>query len=148
MKVIVDTNIAFSAICNSNGKIARIMLHPKSKFNFYSTTQLLNEIDEHSGKLKKLTKFTDKEFSKVKRIIVNKIRFINPGLIPVQVYKRVLKLTSSVDIDDTEFVALAEHLKGKLWTGDKVLSSGLMKVNWNRFITTDELLSLTFSKKA
>jgi len=44
-----------------------------------------------------------------------------------------------VDIDDTEFVGLTEHVRGKFWSGDKELRNGLIKKGWNRFITTDEL---------
>ena len=33
MRIIVDTNIAFSAILNTNSKIGKIILHPKSKCN-------------------------------------------------------------------------------------------------------------------
>jgi predicted nucleic acid-binding protein len=35
MRIVVDTNVVFSAMLNSNSKIAKIFLHPKSKFNFY-----------------------------------------------------------------------------------------------------------------
>ena len=48
MRIVVDTNIVFSAILNTNSNIARIILHPKSNLHFYSTEQLLNEIEEHS----------------------------------------------------------------------------------------------------
>lgn len=53
MRIIVDTNIAFSAILNTNSIFARIILQPKTKLNFYSTDLLLIEIDEHKEKLKK-----------------------------------------------------------------------------------------------
>lgn len=47
MRIVVDTNIAFSAILNTNSKIARILLQPKRKLNFYSTEQLSREIKQH-----------------------------------------------------------------------------------------------------
>ncbi|MBE9460647.1 PIN domain-containing protein [Dyadobacter subterraneus] len=47
MRIVVDTNIAFSAILNTNSRIAQILLLPKSRLNFYSTEQLLTEISEH-----------------------------------------------------------------------------------------------------
>jgi hypothetical protein len=34
---------------------------------------------------------------------------------------------------------LAEHIKGKLWSGDKELQKGLIKKGWNKFISTEEL---------
>jgi predicted nucleic acid-binding protein len=53
MIIVVDTNKVFSAILNSNGKIGRILLYPPSHLRFYSTTQLLSEIDQNSEKIKK-----------------------------------------------------------------------------------------------
>ena len=121
MRIIVDTNIVFSAILNSNSKIARIIFQPKTSLNFYSTTKLLEEIKEHKIKIKAITKLSDEELDRIITLITNKIRFINYNLIPI------------------EIVALTEHIKGKFWTGDKVLIKGLQKKNWNKFINIDEL---------
>lgn len=52
MRIVIDTNIAFSAILNSNSRISKIILYPKSKLNLYSTDQLQYELAEHWSKLK------------------------------------------------------------------------------------------------
>lgn len=147
MRIVIDTNIAFSAILNTNSKIARILLQPRSRFNFYSTEQLLDEIEEHRSKIKQLSDFSDLELNRVIKLITNRIRFINIRLVSKESYKLAETLTVDVDIDDTEFVALTEHMRGKFWSGDKELQRGLMKKGWNKFITTDELYEKVISKK-
>jgi predicted nucleic acid-binding protein len=147
MRIVIDTNIAFSAILNTNSKIARILLQPKSRFNFYSTEQLLNEIEEHQSKIKQLSDYSDQELNRVIKLITNRIRIINIRLVSKESYKRAEALTVNVDIDDTEFVALTEHIRGKFWSGDRELQRGLMKKGWNKFITTDELYEKIIKKR-
>jgi len=53
MRIVVDTNIVFSAILNTNSKISQIILQPKSRLNLYSTNQLEYELAEHWINLKK-----------------------------------------------------------------------------------------------
>lgn len=139
MRIVVDTNIVFSAILNSNNKIARILLQPKSKVNFYSTEQLLGEIKEHREKIKKISDYSDVELDRVVELVTKRIRFINVRLISKDSYQIAEKLTQNIDIDDTEFIALTEHLRAKLWTGDKELQKGLKKKGWVKFISTEEL---------
>lgn len=139
MRIVVDTNIAFSAILNTESKIARILLQPKTRLNFYSTVQLLREIEEHKEKIKKLSNYSDQELDRIIVLINNKIRFINLRLIPKESYNFAESLTQDIDIDDTEFVALTEHIKGRFWSGDRELQKGLIKKGWNKFITTEEL---------
>jgi predicted nucleic acid-binding protein len=142
MRIVVDTNIAFSAILNTNSLIGRIFLKPKSRLNFYSTDLLLIEIQEHKNKLKRLSGFTDEEFEKSVLIITNKIRFIDARLIPQSVLIQAQEMLKDIDIDDTEFVALTNHIHGRLWSGDKMLQNGLKQKKWNKFIATHELIDL------
>jgi len=142
MRIIVDTNIAFSAILNTNSKIGKILLHPKSKLNFYSTNNLKLELEKHKTKLKKLSGYSELDFQNVYTLVIDKIRFIHVKLIPNIIYQKALELTAKIDIDDTEYVALTEHSKGKLWTGDKQLIRGLDNLNWKKTISTNELFDM------
>jgi len=146
MRIVVDTNIAFSAILNTNSQIARIFLQPKTRFNFYSTEQLLAEIEEHRSKLKRISKLNDIDLARSIFLITQRIRFINIGLIPKEKYQHAESLTHDVDIDDTEFVALTEHINGKFWSGDKILRNGLIKKRWNKFVSTDDLYKIMIGR--
>ena len=131
MRIVIDTNIVFSAVLNTNSRIARIILQPKSSFNFYSTEQLLSEIHKHKDKIKKLSNYYEDELDRMISLITKRIRFINVRLIPKSIYDKAEILLYDVDEDDCEFVALTDHIKGKLWSGDKELREGLLKKKWN-----------------
>lgn len=139
MRVVIDTNIVFSAILNTNSKFSKIILQPKSKLNLYSTEQLEYELAEHWNKLKRLSKYSDIDLHKAVTLITSRIRFINVGLIPRKLFIKAAELTTNIDIDDTEFVALTEHIRGKLWTGDKELIKGLRRKKWDKLISSEEL---------
>ena len=146
MRVVIDTNIVFSAILNTNSWIASIILTPKSRLHFYSTDLLLIEILKHKNKLKQIAGFTDSEIDKTITIITCKIRFIDAYLIPSSLFISTQDLLRDIDPDDTEFVALTSHIHGRLWSGDKVLQNGLTKKGWNKFISTNELYSIIHNK--
>ncbi len=143
MRIVVDTNIAFSSILNTNSKIARIILQPRSRLNFYSTEQLKREIEEHRLKILALTNYSEPELDRVIELITRKIRFVNIELISKQSYMRAISLTQDIDVDDAEFIALTEHLRGWFWSGDKELRDGLLPKGWDRFISTSELFDKT-----
>ena len=144
MRLVVDTNIAFSAILNTNSKIAKIILKPKSGLNLYSTDQLQIEIGNHWNKLKKISGYSEGELFKIVALINQRIKFINVELIPLKLLIKAENTVCDIDIDDAEFVALTEHIKGKLWTGDKDLIKGLKKKGWDKVVTTDLLYKETF----
>jgi predicted nucleic acid-binding protein len=147
MRIVIDTNIAFSAILNTNSLFGRIILQPKSRLHFYSTDLLSFEIEGHKDKLKRLGGYNDFELNKSISLITSRIKFIDANLIPSNVLRNSQKLLENIDIDDTEFVALATHIRGRLWSGDKVLQKGLIKKGWTKFVSTDELYQLMDSKK-
>ncbi len=63
MKIIVDTNIVFSTILNSNSRIGKIILNAKGHFQFFTCNYLRTEIQRHRNKLLKLTKLTENNLS-------------------------------------------------------------------------------------
>jgi len=147
MRVVVDTNIVFSAILNTNTRIAIILLSPNNRLNFYSTEQLLCEIEVHKKKIQNISNYSDYELDRIIKLITSKIRFINVRIIPKKAYQFAESLCSDVDIDDTEFVALTDHIKGKLWSGDRELIKGLTKKGWDQFISAGDLFERIMKRK-
>jgi predicted nucleic acid-binding protein len=147
MRIVVDTNIAYSAILNTNSNIARILLQPRSRFHFYSTDLLLEEIREHKEKIISFANYSNEEFAIIVRLITSKIRFIDLNLIPKNILFSAENLVNDVDADDTEFVALTDHIRGRLWSGDRELQKGLKSKGWNKFISTADLTELILKIK-
>ena len=139
MKIIIDTNIVFSAILNSNSKIGKILLNAKKYFKFYSCDYLRIEILRHRKKLMKLTKLTEVDLAELEELITHKITFINERLIPQDLLLKTELLLKSIDPNDIAFVALTKHLKGKLWTGDMQLYNGLKAKRFKDIILTADL---------
>ena len=139
MKIIVDTNIVFSGILNSNNQIGKILINSNKHFEFYSCDFLKVEIHKHQEKLLKLTKLSREELNELEMLVTSNINFLNEGLIPKRDFMEALDLLEGIDIKDTPFVALTNYLKGTLWTGDKVLLNGLKAKNFKKVIATSDL---------
>ncbi len=140
MRIVVDTNIVFSAILNSSGNLGKILIHSKKHFQLYSCHYLREEIFEHQNKLLKLIKLTENELLELIDLTTRNIEFLNEAVIPEKTILKAYELVKEVDENDTVFVALTKHLKGsKLWTGDKKLIAGLQKKAFKQIISTAEL---------
>lgn len=61
MKIIVDTNIIFSTLLNSNGSIGDILFNSDKYFEFYSCSYMRDEIHKHWERLKKISKLSDQQ---------------------------------------------------------------------------------------
>ena len=139
MKIIVDTNIVFSAILNSNSRIGKILLNSKEHFQFFTCNYLRTEIQRHRNKLLKLTKLTEDQLSELEDLLTQHITFIDERLIPQDLLIKTEIQLKAIDPDDTVFVALTKHLEGKLWTGDLQLYNGLKAKRFKNIILTSEL---------
>ena len=142
IKVIVDTNIIFSSILNSNSTIGDLIFNSNPVFKFYSCNYMQSEIEKHWSKLKRISKLTDNNLNISRLKIFNHVYFINEELVPEKTWLKAEQLVSKIDIDDSDFVALTEYLKGKLWTGDKQLYNGLHRMHYKRVVNTQELFTL------
>jgi putative PIN family toxin of toxin-antitoxin system len=139
MKVVVDTNIVFSAILNANSSIGQILLYSGDVIEFYSSSYLQVEIRNHLNKIQKRTNLDNATLSELIEILYSKINFISEELIPREILIIADNFTRDIDFDDVLFVALSIHLQCELWTGDKSLVNALNARGFNQFITTQEL---------
>jgi predicted nucleic acid-binding protein len=138
-KIIVDSNIIFSAILNSQSKIGQLILDGSRYFDFYSVSQLRLEILLHRSKIMKLSGYNENVFSEIFQLMVSKIKFIDDILVPDKKLKEAVHLVSDIDESDMIFVAMTEHLKAILWTGDKKLINGLNRKGYHNIISTEKL---------
>jgi predicted nucleic acid-binding protein len=142
MKIVVDTNIIFSALLNSNSAISDLLLNSRPYFDFYSCSYMQYEIRKHWEKLKKISKLSEEELQISYMHVLSKIKFLNEEIIPTEIWLTAESIVKDIDIDDVDFVAISIFLKATLWTGDKVLYSGLKVQNFKKLLNTSELLAL------
>ena len=71
--------------------------------------------------------------------ICKDITFISEEQIRLSTWIEAEKLVAEIDPKDTHYIAYSKHFRCKIWSGDKVLMSGLSKKGFTNFITTDEL---------
>lgn len=140
-KLIVDSNIIFSAILNTNSQIAQILLTGEDFYEFYAPKYLRSEIWEHQEKIKKIAKLNDEDFIEVYELVLKNVTILNHSIVDKKNYKEAFELCENIDVDDIPFVAFSQYLKCKLWTGDKKLIKGLNRKRFKRIITTDKLFN-------
>ena len=85
---------------------------------------------------------TEDELEELEGLLTHKITFINEGLIPHELLAKTETLLKSIDPNDTPFVALTQHLEGKLWTGDMHLYKGLKAKRFKDILLTADLSSM------
>lgn len=146
MKIVVDTNIIFSALLNSNSTIGDLLFNSDRQFDFYSCSYMRNEIQVHWERLKKISKLSEEELQVSYTQVLTKLNFINEEIIPVETWLDSERITTGIDIDDIDFVALTKFLHASLWTGDKVLYNGLKKLKFKKLVNTAELSALRTAK--
>lgn len=147
MRYIVDANIVFSAILNTNGKIGDIIINGGMRFDFIAPEFLRYEIKKHYGKLMKISGLTIEEIQEAEFQIYKSILFISEEQITQSTWIKSEKLVEDIDPNDIQYIAYSKHFNCKIWSGDNALIIGLAKKKFTKFITTDELFTIHTSKK-
>ncbi|MBL0052583.1 MAG: DNA-binding protein [Bacteroidetes bacterium] len=140
MKLLLDTNILFSAISKKEGMIAEIILNKKSDHIFYGSYFSYIELFKYKEKLLQASKLTEPELLEALYLILKRVIFINDFSISQKDFDTAFDLVKDIDAKDTIFIAMNNFLKTILWTGDTKLVTGLRNKGYKRIITTNELL--------
>ena len=77
MKIVVDTNIVFSAIPNTESKIGDLLMNSEAIFEFRSAMYLKEEIEKHEGKLMTISELTKDEIEQSTEQVFSYIKFIS-----------------------------------------------------------------------
>lgn len=141
MRVIVDANIVFSGILNSNGKIGDLLINSKKTLEFIAPDFLRAEIRRHYSKLSKISHMTLDEIRESEFQVCKDIIFISEEQIKKSTWLSAMKLVSDIDPNDTHYVAYSKHFRCKIWSGDKELVKGLAKKGFTNFISTEQLFN-------
>lgn len=147
MKIVVDSNIIFSAILNTQSRIGQLILNGSRFFDFYTISLLKDEIISHRDKILLITGFTQSQFDNIFQLLISRITFIDDILLTDSEINIATDLVADIDENDSLFVALNNHLSAFLWTGDKRLISGLKKKGYVNTLTTDNLFQLFIEKQ-
>lgn len=147
MNVIVDANIVFSGILNSNGKIGDLLINSQNKINFIAPDFLRVEIRKHHSKLVKISRMNLDEIQESEFQICKDITFISEEQIKETTWLQAEKLVTEIDLKDTPYIAFSKHFRCKIWSGDKKLVKGLAKKGFRNFISTDELYEWRLKKE-
>jgi len=142
VRIIVDANIVFSALLNSNGKIGDLLLNSEKQFKFIAPNFLRTEIFKHYSKLSKISGMTLDQIRESEFQICHDIHFISEEQIKDSCWKTAYKLVADIDPKDTSYVAFSKHFRCKLWSGDKELIRGLVKKGFKNIITTEDIYKL------
>jgi predicted nucleic acid-binding protein len=139
MRIIVDANIVFSAILNTNGKIGDLLINSGKYVEFIAPDFLRVEIKKHYTRLVKISGLTLDQIQEAEFQIYKGIKFISDEQIHITSWINAEKLVSDIDPKDTHYIAYSKHFRCKIWSGDKVLIKGLAKKGFKNFIKTDDL---------
>ncbi len=142
MRFIVDANMVFSGLLNTNGKIGDLLINSKPHLTFIAPNFLRTEIRNHYPKLLKISGLTLDEIWEAEFHIYKDVAFISEEQIKSSNWIAADKLTLDVDPKDTHYIAYAKEFRCKVWSGDKKLIKGLAVKGFTNFINTEELYQL------
>lgn len=147
MKIVADSNVVVSAILNKNSKIGQLLIFGRQYFDFFAPTLLKLEIKKHKLKLLGISKLTEEDFDKTRDELFECLTFISEEQIPYEFWHNSLPFVRGIDMDDIAFVALADYMEAKLWTGDKQLLTGIQQRGYQNGISTEDLYQIWLTNR-
>lgn len=135
-RVVVDTNILFSALLRSRARFADVLLRPEH--TFYVCESVLVELFKHKEKILTASKLPDEDLARLYHVLLRRVNLYKEDLIPPEHWSAAWELCREIDETDTPHVALTFALDAQLWSGDKPLREGLRANGFDRFFVPPE----------
>jgi predicted nucleic acid-binding protein len=136
MKIVVDSNIIFSALISGRETYLDIV-----RINdVYIPDIVLSELNQYETRIISKAKLKQADFKLFIRMFFEKVIVIPKFAISAESWREAYRICNDVDEKDTPFIALSLEFKIPLWTGDKKLMDGIRKKGFDDFVTTEELL--------
>ncbi len=134
MKVIIDTNIIFSALLREDNRYARAIIKNEKGYDFYVVYFTIVELFKHKERIKEFSNLSEEDILEILYELLKHINIINDDIISIASWKQAMQLAHDVDIKDVPNVALTIELSAKLWTNDNELKKGLRAKGFDEFI--------------
>ncbi len=140
MKIVIDSNILFSALIKDS-ITRRMILDYDEQFLFPS--YIFEEMEKHKNELLAKSKMKSKDFEDLLKILLRKVVIIPKELL-LNKKDEAYKIIKDIDPDDVSFIACALIFSNSvIWSDDKKLK----KQSKVRIINTTEMYSLLYDKK-
>lgn len=130
-RVVVDTNILFSALLRDDTAYARILLD--GSHTFYVCESTIVELFKHKERIVQHTRLDEDGVIRVLYTLLQHLHIYKEAMIDAKTRQQAFELCQAIDVADAPQVALTLHLNGLLWTGDKRLRDGLADKGFTAF---------------
>lgn len=131
MKVVVDSNIVFSALLKSPNRYCDTIC--LSSDEFYTPKFMFVEIFKYKERIVRQSKMTEEEVLEMLYRLILNLHFFDETHISTRNFLRAFQLVKDTDRNDLVFVALTLEIGGKLWTSDLELKNGLRVGGFDAF---------------
>jgi len=145
MRLVIDTNIIFSALLKKDSRELDIIM--RDDVEIYIPKFLVIEIFKHKERIMNISKLNEDEVLESLYLILKYCILLNDEDIPENVLDQSYIYVKEIDPKDAIFVAAALTLKANLWSGDKKLMNCLKEKNVDIFVQTQDLIEIFEKQK-
>lgn len=130
-RVVIDTNILFSALLGRSASISRLLFHSGHRFVICETA--LVELFKHRERIAALSSLTPDNLLAAYHRLLRRLELYKEDLVGADDWAAAMEYCAGIDMDDVPHVAVALAAGGVLWTGDQRLRRGLEARGFTRF---------------